>query len=71
MRAFLISLLFAMVFSNPIEEEIAIESSEITERKIDTSEDLEAARNARFNFGYSIQVILVNFEVIKDRNQTV
>ena len=60
MRAFLITTLFVtFAFSKPIENgNKGIETfDDIEERKVDPSEDLEAARNAKFNFGYSIQVM--------------
>ena len=44
---------FSAVFSLPIEENIEPKEAKEAEKKI---EDDEAARNARFNFGYSIQV---------------
>ena len=53
MRNFLIFLTFSAVFSLPIEENIEPKEAKEAEKKI---EDDEAARNARFNFGYSIQV---------------
>ena len=53
MRNFLIFLTFSAVFSLPIEENIEPKEAKEAEKKV---EDDEAARNARFNFGYSIQV---------------
>ena len=53
MQNFLIFLTFSAVFSLPIEENIEPKEAKEAEKKI---EDDEAARNARFNFGYSIQV---------------
>ena len=53
MQNILIFLTFSAVFSLPIEENIEPKEAKEAEKKI---EDDEAARNARFNFGYSIQV---------------
>ena len=53
MQNILIFLTFSAVFSLPIGENIEPTEAKETEKKI---EDDEAARNARFNFGYSIQV---------------
>ena len=53
MQNILIFLTFSAVFSLPIEENIEPKEAKEAEKKV---EDDEAARNARFNFGYSIQV---------------
>ena len=71
MKLILFVTLISTVFSFPAEEkleklerqleeffEIPEEDSEIAKFKENTEElDTDAARNARFNFGYSIQVI--------------
>lgn len=58
----MVALKFALAFalvsisvSNPIEE-LGIEDEDFVKKGRNAEEDEEAARNARFNFGYSIQV---------------
>ena len=52
----LIFLTFSTVFSLPIEDNVETLEAKAAKKAAKKLEDDEAARNARFNFGYSIQV---------------